>query len=568
MSALAPIVAQALELEEVIVTAQKREQNLQEIPISVTAFNESDIAGLGANDLRDLTNFAPNVAMPGLASNVDSNITIRGISSDTRNTGFESGASMYVDGVFVGRSTAMTSNTVDVVGLEILRGPQGTLFGKNTIAGAINVTTRTPGDEAYGNAEIQMGNYDLVRGRFSFGGPLTEDGRVSASVAAHVSDRDGFQNNVSDGRYFWTVNNHGAIAKLRFRPNENLDIVLSADTFEDDSRMNITTVISGLGSDCCVDDIRNTDINAAGEIERKFSGGYLSIQYTLASGAVFTSLTGYRNNKRKFTSDDDATFFPVLETTFDDRDKQWTQEFRFANSAGDSVDYVLGFYYYDQQVTSDRDSPTGAIGPDCPVCFAPVPLLVALDSEINTQSWAFFGQADWKVGEKTIVTVGLRYTDEDKDLDFFDLRGLPPFGIISLNTTDSISDSALSWTAGVSHFFQENTMGYAKLSRGFKSGGFNADYVGNPELAFEPEYALTAEAGVKFQSQDNRWRLNTAIFHTNYDDLQVSVFNPDDLAGFSIKNAAKATIYGLEIELTAALTDGFRAIWQPRIPKS
>ncbi len=544
-------------LEEIIVTAQKREQNLQSVPISITAFSESDIVSRGVQDFRDLTYYIPNVLLPGLASNIDAGLSIRGISSDTRNTGFDSGASMYVDGVFIGRSSAFITDLGDVERFELLRGPQGTLFGKNTIAGAMNVTTRSPGNQAEGLIEVQAGNFDLRRLRGWLGGPLNSAGTVSASVAATVADRDGFQNNVSDGRDFWEVDNQGARGKLRFTPSDRLDILLSADTFEDHSRFNQMTPISGLGADCCVNDPRNTDIDATGEINREFSGGMLSVEFTLNNRSRITSITGYRNNKRKFVSDDDATFQPILVTAFDDREDQLTQELRYSSPDDRKVWYVIGLYYFDQEVTSDRESNAGIIGPDCPQCFAPVPLQIALDSLINTRAWALFGQADWNLGDRAVLTAGLRYTDERRDLDFFDLRGLPPFGIISLDTTDSISDSDPSWTIGLSYNFSDRTMGYVKASRGFKSGGFNADYIGSPELRFEPEHATTYEGGIKFQGLNDRLRLNTAVFHTDYEGLQVSIFNPGDLSGFSIRNAAEATIYGLELELTATPTDAF-----------
>jgi len=170
-----------------------------------------------------------------------------------------------------------------------------------------------------------------------------------------------------------------------------------------------------------------------------------------------------------------------------------------------------------------------------------------------------FGEVDWDVVKNTVLNLGIRYTDEKRDLDSFNLQGLPPFGIISLNTTDSISNGAVSWTAGLSKQFNTNTMGYIKASKGFKSGGFNADYLGNPEIRFEPEYALTYESGIKFLGIANRLRLNTAVFYTDYKDLQVSIFTPN-VGGFAIKNAAAATIYGVEAELTLRPTNNFDII--------
>jgi iron complex outermembrane receptor protein len=557
VAVVAPMSVQSQELEEIIVTAQKREQNLQSVPISITAFTQAEIVRLGTQDFRDLSDYIPNVAMPGLASNIDASLSIRGISSDTRNTGFDSGASMYVDGVFVGRSSAFITDSGDVEVFELLRGPQGTLFGKNTIAGALNVTTRNPGDQAEGSIEVQAGNFNLRRLRGWLGGPLNSDETVSASIAAMVADRDGFQSNVSDGRDFWALDNHGARGKLRFAPNDRLDILLSADAFRDQSRFNQMTPIFGLGAGCCADNPRNTDIDATGEIDRNFSGGALQIEYTLGNRGVITSITGHRNNERRFVSDDDSTSQPILETTFDDREDQLTQELRYSSTAAGGIWYVVGLYYFDQEVTSDRESHTGVVGPDCPQCFAPIPFQITLDSLINTRAWALFGQVDWNLGDRSVLTVGLRYTDEQRDLDLFNLQGLPPFGIISLDTTDSISDTDPSWTIALSHNFSERSMGYLKTSRGFKSGGFNADYVGSPELRFKPEYATTIEGGIKLQRLNDRLRLNTAVFHTDYQDLQVSIFNPDDLSGFSIRNAAEATIYGLELELTARPGDAF-----------
>jgi len=212
-------------LAEVIVTARKRSEDVRDVPISMTTLSSQEISELGARDFRELDGYIPNMVQVGLESNVSPTISIRGISSDARNSGFESGTSVYVDGVYTGRPVSWSSELVDIEDIEVLRGPQGTLFGKNTIGGALNITTRKPTDEFIGSGQVEFGNFDLLRIRGSLSGPLVAK-EVFGSVSVYKTERHGFQTNVVDGKDYWNKNDYGARARLRFAPSEALEFAV------------------------------------------------------------------------------------------------------------------------------------------------------------------------------------------------------------------------------------------------------------------------------------------------------------------------------------------------------
>ena len=527
--------------QHILITgARLRLENIQDVPLSITQISGDEIANVGIGDVREIDGLVPNMVQTGLDSNVTPTIFIRGIGSDARNIGFESGVSLYVNGVYSGRPFAWMTELIDVEGVEVLRGPQGTLFGKNTIAGAISIRLRRPGDELRSTVEVEAGNYDLVRARGSVSGPLTEG--VSAGLSAFRTVRDGFQTNLFNGADYWNKNDWGGRAQLRFRPTSNLDILIEGDLLKERTRMNQSTVVSGLGSTAAFGP-RFVNINSPAFTDREVYGFDGTAELELGNGGTITSITAQRYNNLEFLSDDDNSPAPLLFSNFVDEERQFTQELRYTSPSDARLRYVVGAYYFRQRVRTDRVSISPAGG------FAPVPLTVALQAEVNARDYAGYAQADFDVTDTLTLTAGLRYTHIDKDV-VADLQGLPPFGIISfVNNREEQSTDALSPTASLLYRISHAINVYATFSRGFKGGGFNADFVSNPNLSFDPEYANNYEAGIKIDALDHRLRANLAAFHMDYTDLQVSVLSP--IGGFIIDNAARATINGAELDVAA-----------------
>lgn len=530
-----------------VVTARRREELLIEVPISMSTFSSEDIAARGINDLRDLEFAVPNLSSSGVDNNIGTNISIRGISNDARNIGFETGVSVYVDGVFSGRPSSYNLDMLDVERIEVLRGPQGTLFGKNTIAGAINIVTRRPDDEFRGMAEFQYGNYDQIIARTSLSGPLSES--VFAGIRLYRRERDGFQTNVFNGQDLYTEDQWGGQIQLRFRPSSSLDIMIAADILEDDYIPNVNELEPGsFGFDQAPAN-RDASVDAPVFQTRDIFGLSLTAEYVFANDMALTSISGYRSTDTEFLSDDDATSLPFLTSSFIDEQEQFTQELRLTSGSDSSVDFTAGLYFLWQDVTTDRLS---AIPPN--TIAGPFGVAVSLDANVETRSFAPFGQVDFHVTDALTITAGARYTWVDKDIDI-NLIGSPAFQIIDLNTSDSRSDSALSFTFGPSYRVNENVNLYARVARGFKAGGFNADFVGADTIEFDSEFVTNYEVGVKFASSDGRNQLNLAAFYMDYTDLQVIRF--EQFAGFIITNAGEASIYGLELDANVEPFDGF-----------
>ncbi|PHR91675.1 MAG: hypothetical protein COA69_10820 [Robiginitomaculum sp.] len=541
-----PPTASEAEQDQIIVTARRREELLFEVPISMTVISGEEIAARGANDLRDLEFAVPNISFNGVDNNVGPEIAIRGIGSDARNIGFETGVAVYVDGVFTGRPSSYNFDLLDVERLEVLRGPQGTLFGKNATAGVINVTTHRPGDELRGMAELQYGNYDHFIVRGSVSGPLSPT--VSAGVGGFRRSRGGYQTNTLTGEDLYTDDSWGGRAQLRFRPRADLDILLSADVGIDDYIPNINELEPGSFGFSEAPNNREASVDAPVFQTRDMWGTSLSVDYELTNSLALTSITGYRSTDTEFLSDGDGTSSPFLTSNFVETQEQLTQEVRLSSHLGGSVEFTAGFFFLWQDVVADRIS---AIPPNTLV--GPTGIAVTLDATVETINYAPFAEVDINLTDALSFTAGLRYSHVKKDIDM-DLVGSPAFNIITLSTQESRSDDALSFTFGPSYLVSENVNIYARISRGFKAGGFNADFVSSSKITFDSETVTNYESGLKFVSDDNRHSVNIAAFYMDYRNLQVIRF--EQLAGFIITNAGSADIYGVEVDAHFEPFDG------------
>lgn len=522
-------------VEEIVVTARKRSENLRDVPASIVALSERQIESLNANSLADLTRVVPNFTIDESGS-----ITIRGIQSFTRNAGFESGAAVYIDGVFQGRPVGNNQNLADIERVEVLRGPQGTLYGKNTTAGAISLVTVRPGDSFTGKAELRFGerNDRLASGYVA--GPLTDS--TGLKLSAYRRSADGYIRNVANGDDYANTDTSGARVELRLHP-ENWDISLRGDYVDDQSVPNLGKVVSGFAAPLApgFDDV-NYDVPA--RLSHKGGGVSLTAERDL-NDYIFTSVSAWRKLQASSTFDDDYTPLDVFHHDFMDDSMQLSQEVRLASPASGRLTYVVGAYFFRQELESDRPGFAGAV--------FPIPGSLTDRADVDTDAYAIFANGDYRFTDALTLNVGMRYTSERKHLDFEQdaTAGLPFPDIVM---TDRFTDEDLSPTVSLTYKFTPDVTTYLKASRGFKSGGWNPDITLTRDIRFDAESVNNYELGLRVRSFDGRMDVSLTGYSMDYEDLQVQQFL-GTLVGNVITNAGEATIRGVELEVQARPAD-------------
>lgn len=549
-SALAtPVLAQdadrsdeAQTVDTVIVTAQRREERQIEVPVSLTVFTQEKVEKAGVHTLSDLNNLVPNVTIDR-----DAVLQIRGIRSGTRNIGFEASSAVYVDGVYQGRSQGNQQDLLDISSVEVLRGPQGTLFGKNAPAGAVNITTLRPGSDLAAMAEGEIGERDLFRFSAYVAGPIAGD-TLFLKVAAYGAKQDGPFDNLATSSTLDDVDYRGARATLRALAGET-EFLLSGDLYRSRSAPWIGGLVTGFGSIPGLDR-REGRYNFDGREDVDREGASFTVNHPIG-GFDLTAITAWRHQDYEFGNDSDGTTLDAVVTDFHDSNKTFSQELRLSSPAENRVSFVAGLYYFHQTAESDRAFVTG---PDFSVVLGLPPglipsLSIANNSVVKTESYAAFGQADIDITEQLGAFVGLRYTKEDKKLRFAQGGGTV-FGYPDLSLRDSLSEDNWSPTAGLTYAIRDDFRLYAKVSRGYKSGGFNPDLVTTAPIPFGPETLTTFEVGAKGVFFDRTTSIELAAFDTDYKNLQISRF----LGGFlgtQIVNAGSARIRGVEADVSS-----------------
>ncbi len=544
-----------LKLEEIIVTARKREESIQEVPISITAFSEKDIADSGVLDVRQLAESVPNVVFTGIDNSSVTIFTVRGVQTQSRaNIGFESGVGTYVDGVVMGRAlTSANQDFFDVERVEFLRGPQGTLFGKNSIAGAINITTKRPTEEFTGSVGVSLSDYDGYQTQMYLSGPLVE-GALYGSVSAYKRKRDGYIENITTGDEDANEDVSGGRIKLLYTPTDNLEITLAADTQTGDAIVASPQAISGYGF---APGEYKTSVDLPSSGARTNDGASLTVNWDV-SGGTLTSISAYRESSRNRTNDTDVGPLPAIATFVDDNQHQVSQEVRFSSEVGDTFRYVVGAYYFEQDNYSTLTSNVDFFG------FLLSP---NLNGTIESESRAVFFNADWDFAEDWTLTFGARYNEEDKDLDY-EQTTLGLLAPTLPSEKDQFSDSDFSPTLGISYNLSNDVNLYAIASRGYKSGGWNVDSVADfsvtsfSQLLFDSESVTNYEFGIKSSWLKDRVIANASVFLMDYEDMQVSkrveVLGGGGAVVGITTNAGKAETKGIEFDLKALVTEGLQ----------
>ncbi|MQP75730.1 TonB-dependent receptor [Stenotrophomonas sp. MYb238] len=559
---------QATQLDEVTVTARRRTESIQDVPVAVSAFGEEQIRDLQASTVEGLQGAVPNMNIAqGRGSANSVNVFIRGIGQPDALQTFDPGVGMYVDDVYYSRINGALFSLFDIQQLEVLRGPQGTLYGKNSTGGAIKLTTKNPFDNEGGAVEVTAGDYGRLEGRFYVSGKLSDT--VAASIAGAKITNDGYVKDADTGRRYNDDDTEALRFKLALNPTDNFRATLSVDTTKQDAALTMGRPMAAL---------RQTSLAPAGVIvlqpgqtgewnrrartsfddgqgqSLKHSGASLAMDWDINGQWTLKSITSYRKLKTESYIDIDASQYELGDVLVALDQDQTSQEFQLHYDNGSNLHATFGAYYMKENVPSYQEAYADDL---FSFLGAKVPFLRTIDDDLTTTSNAAFAHLNWEFVPSWTVAAGVRWTKDKKDYD----RSTSTFWgapFSALNETVAFAANA-SWTAvtpsvSLQKAFGDNLMGYVSANRGFKSGGFNgrANTVYDTQHAkFDPEYVWTYELGLKGSSADHRFRGSAAAFYSNYSDFQARV--SQDVGTFPVLNAAKLNIKGIELEGSALL---------------
>jgi iron complex outermembrane receptor protein len=547
-------------IEEIVVTARHRAENIQSVPISMTAVSGAAIEESRANTLQELEHSVPNLVFGETGTTGETHIGIRGIGDFSRNIGFDTRVGVYIDGVFAGQSLAVDQGLVDIEHVEVLRGPQGTLFGKNSSSGAINIISNKPEiGESGGELRLGGGNLENLYGQAIVNVPLGD--KAAARFSVVTQDQNGYIHNLFNGKNVMSSDHTLGRLRLRFHPNDDLDINFSFDFRRQNNDLLFlepdASFENAVGEPSAAPRFV-VDQDAPLIDENEGWGSGLAVDYALANEHVLTSITGFRTVDRKVGSDEDATdVFTLAARYFEDDFDHFTQEFRLASPGDQSFRYVAGVFYFDQEAVTDRRV---ALGPG----FGGPPEGVdaaITDSAVDTRNFALFVNGNLDLSDRWTVSGGLRYTDEQKDARVGQFV-FPGFGLAELiEETFSRDEDYVTATFNLQYQANDAMLAYFTYSNGYKAGGFNLDFVPTiSDIFYEEEEVDSYEIGFKSDLMGGRLRLNVTAFQAEYDDYQVFQFRFDPFSGTTallVSNAASVTTKGLEVEGVAHFSDNF-----------
>ncbi len=579
-------------VEEVVITARHRDENVQNIAAAVSVLGGELLTKTNTTTITQLTEMIPSVQFSSYNPR-NSQINIRGFGSaaNLANDGLEPGAGFYVDQVYYARPASATFDLIDIQRVEVLRGPQGTLYGKNSTAGAVTITTAAPTFAPHASIELTGGDYHFGQGKISVSGPIVAD-KLAGRLAVSYTTRDGMITNVQDGSKDNSNRNAMIRGQLLFQPNDAFNVRLVGDYAKQNTNCctlllseivtpsngsNFVAIAKTQGYTAVADPFArksntNTEIHA-----RQESGGVSSIAEWKLAKATITSVTAWRYWKWDPANDLDSTpLDSIRKSGIQDDQNQYSQELRIASSGGTKLDYVAGLYYFRESLKNHNTTAYGANAMYMYVSpLLPAAVLTGVQSDgyanIRTTSYAAFGQATWHAAPKWDVTLGLRSNNDKKEGDY---RGYvsggaaltsPPFPAFLLPTMIAVragfasnlaysaasKDNNISGQVGLSYQATSDLLVYANAARGFKTGGLNFGQLPAvvPKVV-KPEQMDSIEAGFKSRLQDSRVTLNVAVFQETATDYQANITDPVLLKSY-ISNVPEVRSRGVELDLAA-----------------
>ncbi len=546
-------------LDTVTVTAQKRAQSLQDVPISMTVLSEEALEKSRIRSLFDLNQSVPNfeaAPLPGTPQ-----ITVRGVGGGGRNIGWDTRVGIYLDGIYLGQAQAINQPLFDIEQVEVLRGPQGHLFGRNTVAGAVNITSRAPTKDFEGSLRAVAGNYGAAEAYATFSGAIADNVLGKFSIASEK--RDGYSTNLFNGDKLDDLKRMTTRAQLVFDATKNLKISLFGDYSDTKQKIILGEPVTSF-SDRPLPagplPHRQVNFNTTPFINAQLSGLSMTVNYALENGASLTSITGYRDTHQDRANDTDYNPQDIFRIQYVDDFKQTSQEFRIVSSNKSSARYVAGVYYSKEDADTVRKARSGV---DAGLIRLPAGLEGTNAGQVNTKTTAVFGALDYDLSSAFTLNLGARQTSEKKDF-LYNLNGAGALGIATLvDYRDNRSENKFTGTAGFTFAASKDTNLYAKYSTGFKGGGWNADFVRPAQVAdglnFNTETVKSYEVGVKGRLLGGRMQYDIAAFTSDFDNYQTFFFVPlaNGTAILQLKNAAKVKSEGLEASTRVRVTQNF-----------
>lgn len=566
-------------IEEIVVTATKRAESIQDVPISVSAFSGEFLEKSGLESLQDLGNIAPNLTISKSSQSVNQRIAVRGVGS-VGNNAIDPSVAVYVDGVYMPRPGAVLGSLKDIEVAEVLRGPQGTLFGRNASMGALNIRTKNPNmGETSLKVDAGIGDFGAYDTTLIANTPLTD--KLATRIVANYSSLDGYGENLYDGSDDIGSNRNKSLkTSFLYEPNESLTALLRLDYQEINGEGGIIEVHPD-----SVTTSRAANINARTggnapdltggldhEINQKHDdqlsdrqwGATLDVSWDdVFNGHTLRSITSHRDWNNT-TSE-----YSVLRLALDDVDrasdygsKAFSQEIQLISPESDSFDYVAGLYYFQEDYDIDQDI---HLGEDfCPVIAGIIGQTAACNAgdkadaiqssyAQEASSWAAFFQGTYHVNEKMDVTAGIRYSDDSKKADFIAVSNNAIASLLFAapeNHKLKFDDDQITWFANGKYFITDDTMLFATVSTGYKSGGFNSqaskDALSNSQRIFDSEEVTNYELGIKSTLLDGRLIANATLYRTDIENFQDRSFQ--DL-NFVVTNAGELRQQGLEMDI-------------------
>jgi iron complex outermembrane receptor protein len=552
-------------LDEVTVTARRREESLQDVPIAVSAFSAEQLDQIGAPDITALQQTTPNMTLQvARGSNSTLIAFIRGVGQQDPLWGFEPGVGLYVDDVYLARPQGAVLDIYDIQRIEVLRGPQGTLYGRNTIGGAIKYVTAKMGDAARLDARVNLGSFNQRDVIVSGSTPVSDTLSVGGSAA--IYRRDGYGKNLFTGKEHYNKDVDGFRLSAEWTPVENVFVRVAGDYTDDKSNAkhgHREVAGSGLSTgEAVLPNVFDTRAGVGDANDVKNKGVSLLAQWDISDQLTLKSISAYREGETRTLIDFDTGPAAALDVPGFYEDFQTSQELQLLWN-GERVQAVGGVYYLDARAAGAFDTILGIAN-----------LTIGTSGEVKTKSVAGFADVSFTLSDQWSVSVGGRYTKDDKDgtvyrQNFTGIRS-PLFGNNAaiaglLRTRYANSRSFSEFTPRVSATWQPSDAAtlYASFGRGFKSGGFDmrGDAFAFPGTVngYNPELVDTYEVGVKGSMADGRVRLQAAVFRSDYTDQQItSQFAlptvPPTIVSF-VDNAAASTIQGVELEGLVKFTD-------------
>ncbi len=524
-------------LGEIVVTAQRREENLQEVPIAVNAIGSDTLDKLGVSDTSSLVQAVPSLNFT--RTGPSGIFIIRGVSTPNGSAGEEGSTAVYVDDVYMADLSSTINKFNNIERIEVLNGPQGTLFGRNAVGGLIRIITRDPGDELEFKGQLGVANYDTFSGQAYLSAPIGEN--IGMNIAFTGQDQGkGFGYNPTLGKRVRSDDYWGLRSKLVAEPNDNLKITITGDYFKTEN--DIAVYVFSVSNAQPTTQDSNSDYPSGTNIEVWGTSATAELDLGMAS---LTSITSYRKVTNKSSFDVDGTATDLFHLSYINSSKSFQQELRLASNDSEPISWQLGAFYLHGTSVNDQIQAGLALGTN----------YIDIDVKGVTDSISIFGEATYDITPTTHLTGGVRWTQDKRKLPRSQSNIVNAQGTVLVprsNQLDSVTYDEFTYRAALRQDVSDDVSVYASVNRGFKSGAFNLQSPYDPPV--KPQTIMAYEIGMKGEFLDRRLRLNLAGFHYDIDDYQIR----SSPGGISLlANAAKVQIDGVDLNAEAAVTDQF-----------